>query len=67
MRRSQAASPKGGLRENRKIIWPKTMTVEMQDAWYARIDQIRRQALAPGPKRIFLPAARVIVAIEEVL
>ena len=67
MRASQAASPRGGTRENRRIKWPTIMTVELQDAWYARIDRIRSCALEPQPKRIFLPAARVIVAIEEVL
>ncbi len=66
MRASQAASPKGGTRENRKIVWPKTMTEAQQDAWYARIDRIRQRAIVP-PKRIFPPAARIVVALEEVL
>jgi hypothetical protein len=63
----RGASPKGGSRDNHRVRWPKTMSYAQQDAWYAKIEKIRQSSLDPGPKRIYLPAARVIVAVEEVL
>jgi hypothetical protein len=41
------------------------MTAEKQAAWYAKVDAIRQRAGEPQPKRIFLPAARILVPIEE--
>jgi hypothetical protein len=62
--RQRSVSPRGGLRENHRVCWPKIMSDEQKDAWYARIDAIRRRALAPSPKRLFLPAARILVAVD---
>lgn len=53
------------MRENHRIRWPKIMTAEKQAAWYAKVDAIRQRAGEPQPKRIFLPAARILVPIEE--
>ena len=61
----RGASPKQGERDNHKIRWPKIMTQEQQDQWYGKVDLIRSRLIKP-PKRIFLPAARVFVEIEEV-
>jgi hypothetical protein len=65
--RQRSVSPKGGLRENKRVSWPKIMTEELQNAWYSKVDKIRRNALAPPPKRIFLPAARIVVQLQGVI
>ncbi len=62
--RQRSVSPKGGLRENHRVRWPKTMTDAQVNAWYEKVDKIRRGALTPPPKRIFLPAARVFVEVD---
>jgi hypothetical protein len=63
----RGASPKYGSRDNHRIIWPKVMTAEFQNAWYARVDEIRQKAFCPLPqRRKFLPAARKF-ELEEVL
>jgi hypothetical protein len=41
------------------------MTAAEEDAWYEKVDKIRQRAVEPAPKRIFLPAARILVPIEE--
>ncbi len=51
----RSVSPKGGLRENHKIRWPKIMSESQLDAWYGKVDKIRRRAFAPAPKKISLP------------
>jgi len=61
----RGASPKGGSRDNHRIRWPKIMTAAEEDAWYEKVDKIRQRAVEPAPKRIFLPAARILVPIEE--
>jgi hypothetical protein len=40
------------------------MTDAQVNAWYEKVDKIRRGALTPPPKRIFLPAARVFVEVD---
>jgi hypothetical protein len=50
----RSVSPKGGLRENHKIRWPKIMSETQLNAWYERVDKIRRGESAPAPKRAFL-------------
>jgi len=63
----RSASPKGGLRENHRVKWPKIMSEQQLNAWYTKVDTIRSNALPPPPRRIFLPAAHVYVDLEESL
>ena len=64
-RNTQAVSPKGGFRINKRVRWPLTLSDEQMNAWYERVDLIRnKKRYHHPPKQILLPERKSAEARE---